>query len=297
MRATKRGTQYIRIGHDVLALKNVQVVPGFVKNIISLGKLAEAGNMISITSDCLYIENPSGKRIRVDKDTDTSLFHLKSSMAAREEVHPTMIETEGKPKDEEEVYPTMVETEEVRAKDAKVPAVRTIDIKDAYEEVKAKDAKVPKKTIDINDAHELYGHIDHGILKTVLESRGYCVIQNGSNRRQCEACAYAKAKAKRVPKTTEVKATEGGERLFLDISGPYKMSLAGSKYWVLIVDDKTRKAWSFFVKNKNEAKKVTSSLLSILRGARVMTKYLRCDNAGENVKGLRDLCHAGWFNA
>ena len=255
MRATKRGTQYIRIGHDVLALKNVQVVPGFVKNIISLGKLAEAGNKISITSGSLYIENPSGKVIKVVKDSDTSLFHLKASMAARQEVHPTLIETE---------HESKITTKE------KEGAAKTL--------------------IDINDAHELYGHIDHGILRKVLESRGYSVIQNGFNRKQCEACAYAKAKAKRVGKTTEVKATERGERLFLDISGPYKMSLAGSKYWVLIVDDKTRKAWSFFVMNKNGAKKVASNLLSILKGARVITKYLRCDNAGENVKGLRELC-------
>ncbi len=105
----------------------------------------------------------------------------------------------------------------------------------------------------------------------MLESKGYIVIENGTNKKQCEACAYAKAKAKREAKTTDIKATVRGERLFLDISGPYKMSLAGSKYWVLVVDDKTRKAWSFFVSNKNEAKKVASNLLSILRGARVVT--------------------------
>ena len=68
------------------------------------------------------------------------------------------------------------------------------------------------------------------------------------------------------------------------------MSMAGSKYWILIVDDKTRKAWSFFVKAKSEAKRVTADLLQILKGARVTTKYLRCDNAAENVKGLRELC-------
>ena len=85
MKATKKGTQYIQVGNDVLALNNVQVVPGFVKNIISLGKLAEAGNKISIDEKFLHIKSPSGREIKVQRDTNSSLFHLKGSMAARQE--------------------------------------------------------------------------------------------------------------------------------------------------------------------------------------------------------------------
>ena len=40
------------------------------------------------------------------------------------------------------------------------------------------------------------------------------------------------------------------------------------------MDDKTRKAWSFFVPNKSEIKKVTNSLVKILKGARVVVKYI-----------------------
>ena len=68
-----------------------------------------------------------------------------------------------------------------------------------------------EKEIDINDAHELYGHIDHGILKPLLESNGYVIYNGGRNKKQCEACAYAKAKAKGIAKTTTLKATEKGE--------------------------------------------------------------------------------------
>ncbi|MFM5988005.1 MAG: reverse transcriptase domain-containing protein [Sphaerospermopsis kisseleviana] len=164
----------------------------------------------------------------------------------------------------------------------------------ASQEVNSTDKETPKKpeTIDINDAHELYGHLNYGILSPLLEERGYVIYQGGKNRKdECEACAYAKAKAKAVSKTSLVKATTKGERLFMDISGPYKMSLIGSKFWVLLVDDLTRKAWSFFVKTKNEAKTVTGQLLTLFKGANVVTKYLRCDNAGENIKGLRELCN------
>ena len=154
------------------------------------------------------------------------------------------------------------------------------------EQVHNNDEK-KKLEIDINDAHELYGHVSEGPLHEILKQRNYVVV---GTRKTCEPCAYAKAKARAVGKTTEVQATSKGERLFIDLSGPYKKSLVSSQYWVLIVDDKTRKAWSFFVKNKKEIKKVTENLLLLLKGASVITKYMRCDNAGENTKQLREIC-------
>jgi hypothetical protein len=144
-----------------------------------------------------------------------------------------------------------------------------------------------KTTIDINEAHELYGHVSDGPLRSLLKQRNYWVV---GKRKTCEACAYAKAKAKGVGKTTKLVAEEKGERLFLDISGPYKNTVKGSKFWILIVDDKTRKAWSFFVNRKSDIKKVTNNLVLLLKGATIDVKYLRCDNAGENVKGLGEVC-------
>ena len=32
-------------------------------------------------------------------------------------------------------------------------------------------------------------------------------------------------------------------------------------------------------------------LLQLLKGAKAVTKYIRCDNAGENVKGIKELCN------
>jgi hypothetical protein len=144
-----------------------------------------------------------------------------------------------------------------------------------------------RELIDINDAHELFGHVSEGPLKALLKQRNYEVV---GTRKTCEACAYAKAKAKGVGKTTKLVAQAKGERLFLDISGPYKNTVKGSKFWILIVDDKSRKAWSFFVNKKTDIKKVTNNLVLLLRGATVVVKYLRCDNAGENVKGLGEVC-------
>ena len=66
------------------------------------------------------------------------------------------------------------------------------------------------------------------------------IILTGT-KRTCNTCAYAKAKSRAVPKKTYNRSMKRGERLFVDISGPYKKSLVGSKYWVLIIDDFTKK--------------------------------------------------------
>ena len=42
----------------------------------------------------------------------------------------------------------------------------------------------------------------------------------------CEGCCRANARAKAVRKSTNVRATKPGERLFVDTSGPYPESLS-----------------------------------------------------------------------
>ena len=48
----------------------------------------------------------------------------------------------------------------------------------------------------------------------------------------CAGCAAAKAKARAVPKTTQEKSTVPGERLFVDITGPYAKSAVSNQYWL-----------------------------------------------------------------
>ncbi|GAX29244.1 hypothetical protein FisN_28Lu116, partial [Fistulifera solaris] len=142
--------------------------------------------------------------------------------------------------------------------------------------------------MDINHAHELYGHLSNNPLQSLARQLG---LKLTGTKSICEACVYAKAKAKAVCKSTSVKATQKGERLFIDLSGPYKKSLGQSTYWILIVDDFTHKAWSFFVSQKSMIKKVMEEFLERLKGFKdVNVKYVRCDNSGENEKQLRSVC-------
>ena len=108
--------------------------------------------------------------------------------------------------------------------------------------------------------------------------------------RSCDGCSKAKAKAKAVSKVSTVQAVLPGERIFVDTSGPYKKSIVGSNYWILVVDQFSGKSWSFFVKKKNLLSKIVDELLIKLFAAKYVIKYLRCDNAGENLENLSSVC-------
>ena len=70
----------------------------------------------------------------------------------------------------------------------------------------------------------------------------------------CESCAISKIRQKNVNKTTYERATEKGDRLFMDISHVAGKSNGGSKYWLLVIDEATQFQWSYFLRTKKETK-------------------------------------------
>jgi transposase InsO family protein len=141
--------------------------------------------------------------------------------------------------------------------------------------------------MDINRAHRLLGHPNERYTRLTAALAKWELT---GAWKACEACAKAKAKAKCVAKVTTLKATMAAERLFVDISGPYKKTPSGNKFWVMVVDDYSRKKWSFFAANKSDLATTIEPLLTLLAGFKLHVKYIRCDNAGENVKHLKGLC-------
>ena len=105
----------------------------------------------------------------------------------------------------------------------------------------------------------------------------------------CEDCALSKARQSNLNKTTDVRSKVKGERLCIDISYTGKTSLGGSVYWILIMDDCTDYLWSYFLKEKSETSIYVIRLIKDLNAKGFKTKYMRCDNAGEN-KALKTQC-------
>ena len=90
-------------------------------------------------------------------------------------------------------------------------------------------------------------------------------------------------------KLSESKSTTKGERLYIDTSSVQVESLGGAKFWLLVVDDFTDMAWSYFLKAKIEVKSKIIQLIKDFRLNDVHVKKIRCDNAGENFS-LQKFC-------
>jgi hypothetical protein len=74
-----------------------------------------------------------------------------------------------------------------------------------------------------------------------------------------------------------------GERLYVGISSMKERSFSGAKFWALIVDDYSDYCWSFVMKNKSDIKTRIKTLLTDLKIANRIVKFIRCDDAGENI--------------
>jgi transposase InsO family protein len=79
-----------------------------------------------------------------------------------------------------------------------------------------------------------------------------------------------------------------GERLYVDVSSIKERSFGGSKFWALIVDDYSDYCWSFVVKNKSDLKTRIKTLLTDLKIVNLIVKFIRCDDAGENMTMKND---------
>ena len=63
---------------------------------------------------------------------------------------------------------------------------------------------------------------------------------------ECDPCRIAKAKTANVSKTTSVKTTKPGERIYVDTSGPFEGAPAHKKYVHGLVDDYSDKCMMQF---------------------------------------------------
>jgi len=113
-------------------------------------------------------------------------------------------------------------------------------------------------SMDTNRFHKIFGHVHEGTSK--LTAKYYSVETTGTLQ-PCEDCNLSKARQKNVAKSTMTKATDPGEQLCINISSVAHTSFGGSKFWILVLDDKTDMIWSIFVRHKNQlAKEITYSL-------------------------------------
>ena len=142
-----------------------------------------------------------------------------------------------------------------------------------------------EKSFDINHLHRVFGHCGLETLKNTIKMYG---LKYSGEFKTCEECAVAKARQKNVNKSWLGSSNIPGERLYIDISSIKERSFGGAKFWALIVDDCTDYCWSFILKSKSDLNNKVRTLLTDLTIAGLNVKFIRCDDAGENMSMKND---------
>ena len=91
------------------------------------------------------------------------------------------------------------------------------------------------------------------------------------------------------------RATTILERIHTNVCGPFSVALtAKHRYYVIFVDDFSRKCWIFFMQKKSKTySKFYEFKALVEKESRKQVKALRSDNGGEFISGeFKDFCSA-----
>jgi hypothetical protein len=135
-----------------------------------------------------------------------------------------------------------------------------------------------ERIYDINHLHKLFRHFGQEILNKTIRMYGFKSLDSFDT---CEQCAIAKARQKSINKNWLGSSTLPDERLYVDTKSIKERSIGGAKFLALIVDDYTDYFWSFVMKNKSDIKARIKTLLTDLKIANRIVKFIRCDDAGK----------------
>jgi hypothetical protein len=160
------------------------------------------------------------------------------------------------------------------------PIIKTI-IHDGYAHISIG----MERSLDINHPHKVFGHCGLETLKCTSKMYG---LKHSGNFETCEECAVAKARQKNVDKNWLNSSDVPDKRLYIDISSIAEKSFGGAKFWALIIDDYSDYCWSFILKRKSDLKEKTKNLLTDLQIAVLNVKFIRYDDAAENVSMKSD---------
>ena len=153
--------------------------------------------------------------------------------------------------------------------------------------------KIP--TMTLMDAHRKLGHCDVEKAKRTAKAMGWRLTS--STMDPCAACAMGEAKQKNVPKkSTRIKATKPGERLYHDISTITGNSDLGcpKSQWHVSMDEYSQFAKSKFYKKKNRFIEDFCKYIKSLENRQLHVQYIRMDNSGENKKFLERAKDSEW---
>ena len=147
---------------------------------------------------------------------------------------------------------------------------------------------------DIGLWHRRMAHVNSEGIKEMVRKgvvRGI-KVNSKSEKVKCESCVYGKCTRAAAPKTGGTRAKNVLDLVHTDVCGPFPVpSIGGSLYFVTFIDDRSRYAWVYPLKNKSEVfstfkkwlamvENRESKKLKVLQWSKRL-KTLQSDNGGE----------------
>jgi len=303
-----------------IRLANVKVVPGLVTNLFAINSSIEKGWEVSYKGKEMTLKKRK-KRITFDKILqydDGFLGGVKIIPLGSEKKDKANVSKEKKEKElksanddektskndksgKNEESESKNEDRETNTRESKKENEEKLkkEVENSKqlkneENAEKKKRKEKKRRMSVAAMHQLLGHPSE---KFVKGSKNFlnCELKNDDeNVATCEACAMSKARRKGVSKEKKEKSEIPGERIFIDIASVKATSIGGSKFWLLATDDATGMSWSYFLKEKSETtEKVYELIRDLMAKHDRKVRFIRCDNAGENVSLEKKLKREG----
>jgi len=140
--------------------------------------------------------------------------------------------------------------------------------------------------------HCRYGHLNQNdlvILQKKLMVEGIPILKH--YHIECEACALGKQHREEFPVHTEKKQREILELIHIDVYGPMQtISICGTRYFMIFVDDKSRFTWVCFIRKKSDVFEYFKEFKTMVeKQTGKCIKIHRSDQGGEYTSGAFDI--------
>jgi len=141
--------------------------------------------------------------------------------------------------------------------------------------------------------HRRLGHIHHGALKILQQITTGLPKGTLAQSDQCKGCTLGKF-VKATFHEKDSHATTILERIHIDVCGPFSVaSIVKHRYYVIFVDDFSRKCWIFFMQKKSETYSMFCEFKALVKKESGKTvKALRSDNGEYISDEFKDFCKA-----
>jgi transposase InsO family protein len=252
IKAIGKGMVKAVINGTPVTLNDVWYCPAIACNLLSVGKLASAGLMLTFEDNECTLQTKANKILCVVKKQENNLY-------------PVTV-----------TYPAMADQWEKESSESHCAAAV----------VSPSDTKVASMEV----WHQRLNHLSLGGMLTLLRSNmvdGMKVIAAGDTRtiNTCESCIVGKSHRSQMPTAATRQTTGLLQLVHSDICGPITpTSIGGSCYFITFIDDWSRYYVVYPIRNKSDAfSKFKEYKAWAELSADTRMKILRTDGGGEFI--------------